>query len=159
MDVTLLLLVMSATCSLASAGTRELQDAYYQKFLERHQVNEIGSSVDSADRKTMLVNPDDPLHAYPDAYDEFIHRLFQRVTIFEINNADKIRGMIGVATAVGIVGLVGIVLGGIAFVAPAAVAIGIGRRSLPTSASDQLMQLTSTILESIQKGHALYHQS
>ncbi|KAI9558566.1 hypothetical protein GHT06_015354 [Daphnia sinensis] len=60
-------------------------------------------------------NPEDPLHAYPNQWDLMVHSLFQKLSRFEVNNADTIRRVIRVVRVLTIIGLVvgtlGLVLG------------------------------------------------
>ena len=165
MHVVVLMLILTGIPAvipdLASvANSLALQDMFYQRFLDHYQFNETasgGGDTDAIRHKTFFVDPNDPLHAYPDAQDEFIHDLFQTITVYEINNSERIRKCVKVASALGIVSLAFIGLGVVAFVSPTVVAIG--RSSQDSTGSNELLQLTSTIFESIQKAHAIYKKS
>lgn len=73
-------------------------------------------------------NPSDPLHAYPNKWDLMVHSLFQKLSRFEVNNADAIRKVIRVVRTLTIIGLVvgtlGIVLGVALPLSTAALAFG-----------------------------------
>ncbi|XP_059351904.1 uncharacterized protein LOC130690176 isoform X2 [Daphnia carinata] len=73
-------------------------------------------------------NPADPLHAYPNKWDLMVHSLFQKLSRFEVNNADAIRKVIRVVRILTIIGLVvgtlGIVLGVALPLSPLALAFG-----------------------------------
>jgi len=166
MDAALvLLLVVMAIPSVipdaeTSASSLELQNMYYQKFIERYQMNatsdELAADTSTIRKKTFFRDPNDPLHAYPDAQDEFIHDLFQTITVYEINNSEKIRKGVDVASALGLASVVA--LGLRVFSALTTFAFSANGRSWQDHTStDELVQLTSTILESIQRLHFKHH--
>jgi len=166
MDVAFMLLLMVAavpavvSSERAKSSSLDLQDMFYKRFLDRYQYNtttdEEAEDTEAIRRRTFFVDPNDPLHAYPNAQDEFIHDLFQTITVYEINNSEKIRKGLEYASRLGLVSLAFIGLGIIAYISPAA---AVGRSSQDFTGSSELIQLTSTILESIQKAHVLYRQS
>ena len=72
--------------------------------------NRLGSSVSKA-----FYNPSDPLHAYPNSVDLLVHSAFQKISRFEVNNADAIRRALKVfritTLIVIVLGIIGLVLG------------------------------------------------
>lgn len=123
--------------------TLRLQEHFYRKFQDRYK------TVTSAATSLLLHRPyalvqkvspwsrgwnfiKDPLHAFPSAADIKIHNIFQRLAVFEINNADQIRRLlvglrvISIAQALGVAIALAVVLGGALLVAPLA---AFGRRS------------------------------
>ena len=108
-----------------------IQDFPYGKFLEESSNNNEQSSPISATivrkKSGKWINPFDPLHAYPNFEDIIVHEIFQKLTIYEINNSEKVRTLINIFKAVAIIG---VVLLSIALVTIAAPVVAVfGRRS------------------------------
>ena len=115
----------------------------------------------------------DPLHAYPDAADIKVHEIFQKATVFEINNSVLVRRVLTflkvvlIAKAITLGLLAVIVVGGVIIAAlPLAISLGRRRRrrSLSSSSSsssidwDQFSQLASQVLDAIESAQVRYEQ-
>ncbi|XP_046459563.1 uncharacterized protein LOC124205997 [Daphnia pulex] len=111
-----------------------------------------------------LYNPSDPLHAYPNQWDLIVHGIFQKLSRFEVNNADTIRTLIRVVRVVTIIGLVlgiiGIVIGVAVPLGTAALAIGrredVGEDKTDVVDWNYVDQISQSVIYAIENGMLKY---
>ena len=109
-------------------------------------------------------NPSDPLHAYPNQWDLIVHGIFQKLSRFEVNNADTIRSVIRavrVVTIIGLVlGIVGIVVGVAVPLSTAALAIGrredLGEEKADLIDWNYVDQVSQSVIYAIENGKLKY---
>lgn len=70
-----------------------VQNVLNRSFAWLRQVQR-GSGAKVAKATVRVIDPSDPLHAYPTAFDLRIHKLFQKVATYEINNAESVQRLI-----------------------------------------------------------------
>lgn len=109
-------------------------------------------------------NSSDPLHAYPNQFDLIVHSLFQRLSRFEVNNADNVRAALRLFRVGGIVSTLASIVGLVVSLAvglPAG-AIALGRRQdKPDEEPDRIDwsfvdHAAQSIIHAIQNGQLRY---
>lgn len=106
----------------------------------------------------------DPLHAYPNSLDLVVHNMFQKLSRFEVNNADSVRRVLRLFRVSSIfsffAGVVGLVL---ALALPAAGVVALGRREDKFGAEetssidwDYVNHAAQTVIQAIQSGQLKY---
>lgn len=110
-----------------------------------------------------IYNPADPLHAYPNRWDLIVHGIFQKLSRFEVNNADAIRSVIRVvrifAIIVLLVGFVGFVL---TVALPLGTAVAFGRREDELENKNDVIdwkyvdQISHSVIHAIENGMLKY---